>query len=160
YYLTCTVDRSAWGIQGNSIISALGLADSSSNEPLSEAWFGAHHDSPSTVEIDQRSVPLNDLIAKHPEEILGKRVHERFGASLPFRFKILSVGRSLSLQLHPDAEWAAKLNSEFPHLYPDPQHKPEIGIAITDVRILCGFRSADEVNESIRSTPELKDLLG
>ena len=55
-------------------------------------------------------------------------------------FKVLSVGKALSIQAHPDIALAKKLHAERPDVYKDPNHKPEMAIALTKFEGLCGFR--------------------
>lgn len=52
-------------------------------------------------------VPAMDLILSHPRELLGERVHARFGAEFPIRFDFLDTigGQNLSLQVHPLTEY-------------------------------------------------------
>lgn len=37
------------------------------------------------------------------------------------------------------------LHEEFPELYPDPNHKPEMAIALSNFEGLCGFRPYYEI---------------
>jgi hypothetical protein len=56
---------------------------------------------------DERiELPALDLVLQHPAELLGERVHERFGAEFPIRFDFLDTmgGGNLSLQVHPLTE--------------------------------------------------------
>ncbi|XP_053992766.1 mannose-6-phosphate isomerase-like isoform X2 [Hylaeus volcanicus] len=64
---------------------------------------------------------------------------------LTFIMKILSIRKPLSLQCHPDKHNATKLHEKYPLLYPDANHKPEMGIVISnEAQILCGFRPYEE----------------
>ncbi len=51
--------------------------------------------------------PCTDLVMTHPHELLGERVHGRFGAEFPIRFDFLDTmeGGNLSLQVHPLTEY-------------------------------------------------------
>ena len=51
--------------------------------------------------------PAIDLVLTHPHELLGERVHGRFGAEFPIRFDLLDTmeGGNLSLQVHPLTEY-------------------------------------------------------
>jgi len=48
-------------------------------------------------------LPALDLVLRHPDELLGARVRERFGAEFPIRFDFLDTvrGGNLSFQVHP-----------------------------------------------------------
>lgn len=48
-------------------------------------------------------LPAMDLVLYRPHELLGGRVHARFGAEFPIRFDLLDTmgGGNLSLQVHP-----------------------------------------------------------
>lgn len=52
-------------------------------------------------------IPSINLIFRHPRELLGDRVHARFGAEFPIRFDFLDTmdGGNLSLQVHPLTEY-------------------------------------------------------
>lgn len=55
-----------------------------------------------TVEL-----PCLDLVLYRPRQVLGERVHARFGAEFPIRFDLLDTmeGGNLSLQVHPMTEY-------------------------------------------------------
>ena len=50
-----------------------------------------------------RNIPLSDWLTTYPE-FLGEKMRKAFPGKgeLPFLFKVLSVGQSLSIQAHPD----------------------------------------------------------
>lgn len=52
-------------------------------------------------------IPAMDLVLSHPIDLLGQRVHARFGAEFPIRFDFLDTvgGQNLSLQVHPLTEY-------------------------------------------------------
>lgn len=52
-------------------------------------------------------LPSIDLVFKHPKELLGEKVHARFGTEFPIRFDFLDTmdGGNLSLQVHPLTEY-------------------------------------------------------
>ena len=74
---------------------------------------------------------------------------------LPFLLKILSIEKALSIQSHPDKELAQKLHKEFPKIYKDDNHKPEMSIALTKFEALCGFREISEIEQFMKMYPEL-----
>lgn len=56
---------------------------------------------------------LSELIATYPEELLGKGVVERYGATFPLLFKFLDARDDLSIQVHPDDDMAQKYHGGF-----------------------------------------------
>ena len=52
-------------------------------------------------------MPAMNLILRHPEKLLGRKVYSRFGAEFPIRFDFLDTmgGQNLSLQVHPTTEY-------------------------------------------------------
>ena len=68
--------------------------------------MGAHPSDPSTVLRGGTATPLPQLIAQDPVGELGPVVLQRYGARLPFLFKVLAAAKPLSLQVHPDKEHA------------------------------------------------------
>lgn len=52
-------------------------------------------------------VPCMDLVLYRPHQLLGEKVHARFGAEFPIRFDMLDTmgGGNLSLQVHPLTEY-------------------------------------------------------
>ena len=63
--------------------------------------------------------------------LLGEDVYREFGGDLPFLLKVLSIHTALSIQVHPDKAQAAALHAARPDLYKDPNHKPELAVALT-----------------------------
>lgn len=52
-------------------------------------------------------IPAQDLVLLHPRQLLGEKVHARFGAEFPIRFDFLDTmgGQNLSFQVHPLTEY-------------------------------------------------------
>ncbi|KAJ0651663.1 putative mannose-6-phosphate isomerase [Helianthus annuus] len=73
---------------------------------------------------------------------------------------VLSVGRSLSIQAHPDKDLAGLLHKLQPNTYKDSNHKPEMALALTDFEALCGFISSEELDVVLESVPEIKEVVG
>ena len=94
------------------------------------------------------------------EWALGEEVAKTFDKKLPFLFKVLSINKALSIQAHPTKEHAQQLHKASPNNYPDPNHKPEMAIALRDFEGFCGFRPLDEVTRFISEVPELHHLIG
>lgn len=47
-------------------------------------------------------------------------------------------------------EHAEKLHAKFPEIYKDPNHKPEIAIALTPFEALCGFRPISDIRKFVK----------
>lgn len=117
--------------------------------PLAELWVGAHPSMSSMVDINGCKTLLDMLIRDFPEEILGDPCRTAGFQTLPFLLKILSCEHPLSIQCHPDLKTAARLHAQFPERYPDSNHKPEILLALTPFEALAGFRTLDEIHDSL-----------
>jgi mannose-6-phosphate isomerase len=144
-----------------------------SDHPEAELWFGAHPADPARV-IDDGRAPLSllELLDGDPPAQLGDEIVERFGPRLPFLLKLLAAEEPLSLQAHPSAAQAAEgyareealgvaLDSPVRN-YRDPNHKPELVVALTRFEALAGFRDASrtvELLEALR-VPELEPYVG
>lgn len=83
-----------------------------------------------------------------------------FLLELPFLFKVLSVNKALSIQAHPDKALAKQLHTAHPDLYKDPNHKPEMAIALGDFEALCGFKGEGEIRRSVEEVDVLKEIVG
>ncbi len=156
--LKCPVQPYPWGKKGSvSLVNR--FAGVCADTPGAELWFGAHPKAPSEITINGLSVPLTVLLREKGKEILGERIWSKFGGTLPFLFKILSIGSALSIQAHPDKELAIKLHKQDPINYPDSNHKPEIAIAISELTLLCGFRPIAEIKRWFSEISELGEFL-
>ncbi len=133
-----TVKHYDWG-STRAIPDLLGVAPD--GRPWAELWFGTHSGGPSSLSTPAGAVALA----------------ERAG-ELPFLAKFLAAAAPLSLQVHPTAEqarsgYAAEQAAGIPlasprRTYKDQAAKPEVMIAITPFRALCGFRPvADATRE-------------
>ena len=150
-----------WG--SHTLIAQLRGEPSPSPQPQAELWFGAHPAAPATV----NGQGLDDAIAADPAAALGKRVQDAHGDQLPFLVKLLAAAAPLSIQAHPSLEQAKEgfarekaegieLNSPNRN-YKDPNHKPELIVALTEFRALAGFRPVPDTAAFFAelSSPEL-----
>ncbi|RHY18012.1 hypothetical protein DYB36_008023 [Aphanomyces astaci] len=78
---------------------------------------------------------------------------------IPYLFKVLSVNQALSIQAHPDKSAAKRLHKDFPHIYKDDNHKPEMAIALTHFEALCQFRPMDQIIDHITHVEEFRLLV-
>lgn len=93
-------------------------------------------------------------------QLLSPDVAKVYENDLPFLFKILSIQKALSIQAHPDKELAKKLHKENPKFYKDPNHKPEMALALTPFEGFCGFRPLKQIVGHLEEVSELRDLVG
>lgn len=162
--LKCAVQCYAWGKIGlNSTVAQLAQQSPSfkleEDKPYSEFWMGTHPNGPSKVLFEGKEILLSEWI-KSNEHVLGGAVKEAFDSKLPFLFKVLSVNKALSIQAHPNKYHATLLHKERPEVYKDPNHKPEMAIALTPFEGLCGFRPLVEIQKYIKIIPELAAVIG
>ncbi len=173
--------RYAWG-DPRLIPTLLGLEVT--GEPCAEAWFGAHPLAPARIapaandgdaptvghepDDPDSSDKLDAFIAAHPEATLGPALAARFDG-LPYLLKLLAAAQPLSIQVHPNSaqaragfarEQAAGMPVDAPErCYPDPHHKPELLLALTEFDALCGFRRPAELAQTLAALPELSAIL-
>ncbi|KAJ3731553.1 mannose-6-phosphate isomerase [Lentinula guzmanii] len=131
------------------------------SKPYAELWMGTHPTSPSHLPSPSRST-LSSHLKSHPS-LIGDRVAEKFPdakeGNLPFLFKVLSIEKALSIQTHPDKKTAQTLHAQLPHIYKDDNHKPELALALTPFRALCGFKPLSNIAKYLFITPELSALI-
>lgn len=60
-----------------------------------------------------RGRSLNELIAEHSSDLMGKSVLERFGTEFPILIKFIDAKQDLSIQLHPNDELAKTRHDSF-----------------------------------------------
>nr|XP_023012378.1 mannose-6-phosphate isomerase [Leptinotarsa decemlineata] len=160
--LKCKIQNYEWGKKGKQSKVATLYKNVNEeftineNTPYAELWMGTHVNAPS--EIKKTGETLASYISNHPDS-LGKEVAESFKNELPFLFKVLSVNKALSIQAHPSKEHAEELHSKYPDIYRDPNHKPELAIALTPFEALCGFRPVSEIRTFVKNIPELGKIV-
>ena len=105
-------------------------------------WMGTYPTNPSY--LLETGEPLADYIKKN-EQLVGKSVLDRWGPEIPFLPKILSFSKALPLQIHPNKEMATKLHQQDPNKFGDPNHKPEIAIALSNFELFAGFKPLKDI---------------
>ncbi|SCV70347.1 BQ2448_1741 [Microbotryum intermedium] len=175
FELVCGAQSYDWGKLGKdgSKVSqfAQGLPGFKYDEekPYAELWMGTHPSCPST--LLETGENLKEYLKQHPE-LIGDNVIKHFGDDLPFLFKVLAIRKALSIQAHPDKKLAKKLYDERPDIYKgqsrskrvvgllDPNHKPEMAVALTPFSGFCGFRRPSEIASFLSSVPEFASVVG
>jgi len=103
--LKCAVQTYNWGKNGmDSMVATLmksANADFVVDEQKSyaELWMGTHENGPSFLK--DADVSLQKYIQENIE-VLGSDTVQTFGSNLPFLFKVLSINKALSIQVHPN----------------------------------------------------------
>ena len=159
--LTGVVRPYAWG--SRTALAQLQGRPAPTDEPEAELWLGAHPGAPSTLAGHDGPISLADVIAEDPKGQLGAEVAAEFGPRLPYLMKLLAAEAPLSLQAHPDAEYAQRAfaaqeaDPQLPRNYTDSYHKPEMLVALTPFEALCGFRDP-AVSAAVLEALELPPL--
>ncbi|KAL2127049.1 hypothetical protein VTI74DRAFT_11427 [Chaetomium olivicolor] len=150
FQLTGSCNNYPWGKQGQQSLAAQLCKKTDKNfeikdeEYYSEMWFGDYPDFPARVL--KTGEPLKDVLDKNKEKLLGKKVIEELVGQLPFLPKILSIAKALPLQIHPNKELAAKLHAKDPENFTDPNHKPEIAVALSKFEVFAGWKPLSEIS--------------
>ena len=77
--------------------------------------MGTHPSLPSKDLETQKT--LLELVQEAPG-LLSLDIAERYDNKLPFLFKVLSIGKALSIQAHPNKKLAEQLHAKDPKNYP------------------------------------------
>ena len=82
---------------------------------IGESWeLSAYPTDASVVEngyLTGKTLP--ELIEKYGEQLIGKKVYERFGQNFPLLFKLIDANEDLSIQVHPNDEQAKIRHNSF-----------------------------------------------
>lgn len=161
-----TVQHYSWG--GTTFLPKLLSIENPNHKPFAEYWLGIHAGGPSSIEVNQQAVLLSDAIATDPKAALSEPVYSHFGG-LPYLFKVLDVKDMLSIQVHPNKEYAkvafekeeaAGIALNAPNRnYKDTNHKPEIMLAMSEFWLLHGFKSEAKILETLENIAEFQVLV-
>ncbi len=159
------IQNFAWGSE--SFLPELLGQPNPEGRPQAELWMGVHPLGESHIAADAPAEAPGPPLSQYLLDSNGK-LDAGIGAdtaaryqSLPFLFKVLAARQPLSIQAHPnkaqaeqgfERENAAGIPLRDPgRNYKDPNHKPEIALALTPFRALCGFRPLAQIEENFRS---------
>ncbi|KAL6834229.1 mannose-6-phosphate isomerase [Trichoderma sp. SZMC 28015] len=163
FQLSGTCNNYPWGKKGRDSLAAR-LCERTpgtdfvinDDEYYSEMWFGDYPDFPGRdLETGQT---LAEILKEHKEKLLGSYSIEKFGNNLPFLPKILSIGKALPLQTHPNKTLAAKLHEKDPEKFSDSNHKPEIAVALSQFELFAGWRDLGQIS-AIFNIPSLRRFI-
>lgn len=157
FKLVGTVQNYNWGNIGlNSLVGRIANKNlsllSREQTPYAEYWLGTHKNGDAFLE--KYNINLSDYIEQNPHSLGNNEYTE-----LPFLFKILSIAKPLSIQIHPNKAMAEYLHETNPNIYKDDNHKPEMAIALTDFELLYGFRPLSEILGFLQEIPEFRGIL-
>ncbi|ORY61033.1 RmlC-like cupin domain-containing protein [Pseudomassariella vexata] len=158
FQLSGTCNNYPWGKQGKASLAAQLCAQTPGTDfkldesaVYSEMWFGDYPDFPARV-LSSGEL-LSDVLKTDKEQLLGKKVLQYYDGQLPFLPKILSISKALPLQLHPNKALATKLHEEDPGNFTDPNHKPEIAVALGKFEVFAGFKPLGEIQSLFALQP-------
>lgn len=102
--LNCAIQTYAWGKQGiDSMVATLMKSNPEfsiiDDTTYAELWMGTHPNGPSRLK--DSNILLEEYI-KENNQVLGEEVQKSFDSKLPFLFKVLSIRKALSIQVHPN----------------------------------------------------------
>lgn len=82
---------------------------------IGESWeiSGVSGDVSVVANGEFKGVPLDELIKRFPNELVGQDIIERFGTTFPLLIKFIDAKQALSIQVHPDDELAKERHDSF-----------------------------------------------
>ncbi len=100
-----------WG--GEKIAARKGISDAP--PCIGESWeiSGVEGHESVVANGEEKGMSLSDIVAKHKDNLVGKRVYESFGEKFPLLVKIIDASHNLSVQVHPGDELAAERHGCF-----------------------------------------------
>lgn len=104
--------KKIWGGQKLKTLLDMPLPD---NENYGESWEVSTHDNGmSFIENGKfAGKSLQDLLNEYKEKLVGANVFSRFKQQFPLLIKYLDVNDKLSVQVHPNDEYALRVEGEF-----------------------------------------------
>ena len=166
YTMKNSIKNYAWG--SKTFLSKLMGQETHNATPQAELWMGTHPQGVSEIQKGDEWLSLDKFIFNHPDSALGNTIARQCDNNLPFLFKILAIGKPLSIQVHPDVHQAVSgYERENKHNIPlsasnrnfkDKSPKPELVCALTPLWAMCGFRSYEDIQKNflpIRSNIDL-----
>ncbi|GIX61216.1 mannose-6-phosphate isomerase [Babesia caballi] len=122
---------------------------------VNEAAAAAAGESPGT---GPEAAPVERLSAVYRR--MGMQLFGREVIGPRILLKVLSIARPLSLQVHPDPECALRMYSQKHPSIVDSQAKPEMSVALTRFRAMCGLRPLGEIVSYAERYPPFARMIG
>ncbi|KAL9932663.1 hypothetical protein V8E36_008362 [Tilletia maclaganii] len=139
-----------------------------------ELWMGGTHEKGPSTLADEPGTPLSKVLrGPRKHEILGDKLLKKLPwvdtdthGGVPVLFKVLSAGKALPLQAHPDSKLSRKLFKSQPGREDEEQvrydgvHKPEIALALSKpFKGFIGFSPEEQITKRPALLPELQEIL-
>ncbi|MGL4568907.1 MAG: type I phosphomannose isomerase catalytic subunit, partial [Fusobacteriaceae bacterium] len=104
--------KKIWGGRGFEESLDIPLVDS---DLYGESWeVSSHSNGMSFVENGEfAGRSLQELLENYGEFLVGKSVYDKYGDKFPLLIKYLDINDKLSVQVHPDDEYALRVEGEF-----------------------------------------------
>jgi mannose-6-phosphate isomerase len=159
FLLEGTIKNYEWGkLRNNSLINNFitlnNIKTYNEEEYLAEIWFGTHKLGISKI-IDN-NISINSIISKY----MNTEYTNIYNDQIPFIFKILSIMKPLSIQVHPEKKKAEELHKKNPDIYLDPNQKSEMVLALSnDFELLYGFDNYENIKNKFTNFPLLLTYL-
>ncbi|XP_012161053.1 mannose-6-phosphate isomerase [Ceratitis capitata] len=134
------VHKDLWGKKGsNSLVAQIAKLNDETfkideNMHYSELWIGSYASGAGRIKTSGTALPKE----------------------LPFVMKVVSINKALNIEMHPTKADAEVLHVKEPKLYKDPNHRPEMIIALTPFVGLCGFRPLAQIKAILTDIYPLK----
>lgn len=144
-------DPGVWG--GDWMAARFGLPENGSNYAWS--FDGVPEENSLLLDFGGQLIqtPALNLVHSHPKELLGDRVHARFGREFPIRFDMLDTmnGQNLSLQVHPLTEY---IQQHFNMHYTQDESYYLLDAQGEDPCVYLGIRTGTDPEEMCRALEE------
>ena len=79
-----------------------------SEKPIAEIWYGAHPSSPSQVITETGEISMGEVFTRLSENFASHESEKNTPAPFPIMMKFISAAEPLSLQVHPDKNFAGR----------------------------------------------------
>lgn len=104
--------KKIWGGKGFEKVLGIELP---TQDKYGESWeVSSHSNGMSFVENGEYAGrSLQELLQSFKESLVGESVYKKFGDSFPLLIKYLDINDKLSVQVHPDDQYALRVEGEF-----------------------------------------------
>ncbi|GBE58547.1 mannose-6-phosphate isomerase [Babesia ovata] len=136
------------GLNGSTDGPEHGIAGS----PSTSATKGVTHE---LVSNNGRGERLSSVYKRMGMQLFGQENN-----GVPILLKVLSIAKPLSLQIHPDPDTALRMFAQKHPSIVDCQAKPEMSVALSRFRAMCGLRPLSEIVQYAERYPPFARMIG